>query len=227
MCTRRRKKKKDQDFGPGTTSDTEFNDAVSNARAANTRQQISPTNDSTSPEFETYEGDFDVKYLDRHNVHDGFVKLKLKNSISCYKVEGDCRDADGAATITEGYVTYSGEAWWVEETCSGTDKGLKVLTEGKFDFNTNSFTGTWKANSGVQGSYTAFKGKNVSKNFTPGGAVASNPQTLNQMLEEDIPMAVATVETPVFTATPVVQAVPESAYVTTSPALPNLSAPQY
>lgn len=210
----------------GHGNDTSFNEAVFKAREKQTMASSVYVTNNATPNFETYEGDFDVEYTDRGRVHSGFVKLQLKHTSPYYKIEGQCRDADGSATITEGFSTYSGDTWWVEETLSGNDKGLKVLTEGKFDFMSNTFSGTWRANNGVLGKYKSFTGKNVSKTFSPGGNMASNPQTLNEMLQEDIPMVVATVETPVVAAPPCVQAVPEiEPYVPASSAYPTASAP--
>lgn len=212
---------------PSPGSDSSFETAVGQARGKQTDQAIfnarlNNQNQTTAQDnamrFETYEGDFDVKYMDRGNVLTSFVKIQLKNNgDNGYKIEGECSDADGSSKITEGRVLYSGEAWWVEETFSGADKGMKVLTEGKFDLSKNEFSGTWRANTGIRGKYTEFRGKNISKNFRPQSAgttgMTSNPtpQTLEQMLEEDIPMVHAMVETPVVAAAPYVHAVPESA----------------
>ena len=64
----------------------------------------------------------------------------------------------------------------------------------------------------------------MSKTFSTDGAMASNPQTLDAMLEEDLPVIVAQIETPVAVAHPVVQAVPEAA-PTALPYVLNPSAP--
>lgn len=211
----------------GQKNETSFNEAVFKARQKQTEESSVYATNNATPNFETYEGDFDVEYSDRGRVHSGFVKLQMKHTSPYYKIEGQCSDADGSATITEGFSTYSGDTWWVEETFSGNDKGLKVLTEGNFDFTSNTFSGTWRANSGVLGQYKSFSGKNVSKTFSPGENVTSNPQTLHDMLQEDIPMAVASVETPVVAALPVVQAVPEiEPFVPASSAYPTPSAPR-
>lgn len=212
------KKRNPSSSSPG--SDGGFDEAVSKARQkiAGATNNVHAT--ASQPNFQTLEGDFDVKYMDRGNVQNGFTKIKLTNCASQYKIEGTCSDADGSATITEGFATYAGDAFWVEETFEGTDKGLKVLTEGQFNFANNAFSGTWRSNTGIRGNYTEFKGKNVSKTFSPGMASEASPQTLEQMLEEDIPLAVATVETPVATDAPVVvQAVPE-----VEPTAPTVSA---
>mmetsp|Transcript_16475 Transcript_16475/g.29885 ORF Transcript_16475/g.29885 Transcript_16475/m.29885 type:complete len:160 (-) Transcript_16475:238-717(-) len=136
-------------------------------------------------------------YNDRGTQMSGFVKVQLKNNdVDGYKIDGSTHDADGHSIITDGYVSYSGQAWWVDETFSGADRGLKVLTEGKFDFSTNTFRGTWRANTGIRGHYTEFRGKQLSKTFKP----LSDPQR-----QEDIPMAIAMVETPVVPTSGIVQ----------------------
>lgn len=181
--------------------------------------------------YETYGGDFDVTYYSERGTEISvFAKIQLRNIGEYgYHIDGNCSTADEGAIITEGFVTYSGDAWWVETFSNG----IKVLTEGKFDFLTNTFTGTWRKSTGVRSCYTEFKGKNMSITFRSGGAViASNPQTIGEMLVGDIPMAVATLETPVVTAAPVFQAVPESTLtvraeltVPTASAVPIHSAP--
>lgn len=226
LCMRKAKNN-----GGSTTpgSDTDFDSAVSKARGKQTDQavfnaRLNQMAEGLTPNFATYEGEFDIKYKDRGMQMSGFAKIQLKdNSQSGYKIEGDCNDADGNAKITEGFVAYSGDGWWLEETLTGTDKGLKVLTQGSFDFATNTFTGTWRANTGRSGPYTEFKGNKVSKNYSSlGTATTSNPQTLEQMLEVEIPMAVATVETPELVEAPVVHAAPEiEPYVPTVSAVPD------
>ena len=202
-------------------SDAGFDEAVSVARS---RPQVVNSAAITTPSFENYAGDFEVKYNDRGKVMSGCAKIRLKKSdtvCGTYAIEGECSDADGTAKIIDGSVAYSGEGWWVEETLSGTDRGLKVLTQGRFDFATNAFTGNWRANTGVMGNYTVFRGKNISKTFIS-ATMASNPQTLEQQLAEDIPTVVATVETqPGAPSAPTVQAVPAAA---TSVAIPIASA---
>ena len=76
-----------------------FEEAVSKAR---TQQNMAPASSmNESIRFETYAGDFDVKYSDRGKVHDGYVNMKLINAGSWYTIGGECSDADGSATITE------------------------------------------------------------------------------------------------------------------------------
>jgi len=218
------KKNGSQSSGAGAAgSDSGFDAAVASARQKLESANISEAyaTSGSSPAFQTFEGDFDVQYMDRGKQLSSFVKIKLMNTGGQYKIEGDCSDADGSAKITEGFASHSGDAWWVEQTFSGNDAGLKVLTEGRFDFEANEFRGKWRANTGVSGTYTSFKGKNCTKTFSPGGAAASAPQTLEQMLEVDIPMAHATYED-----APVVQAVPEvEQAIPTVSGIPAPSAP--
>jgi len=213
-------RKKSGNGNPG--SDATFNEAMIKAR-----EKHATNNDANdaSPNFETYKGDFEVKYQDRGSKLSGSAKIQLKNNnFGGYKIEGDCSDADGSAAINDGFVSFTGHGWWVEETFTGTDRGLKVLTQGKFDFENNSFTGKWKANTGGSGVYTEFKGKNVTRTFRTDAGV-SNPQTLQTMLESDIPMVVALAETPAIEATPVLaHAVPESGFVA-EPYVPNNPSP--
>ena len=147
------------------------------------------------PPFETFSGTFDMSYVDRGKQFCGHVVLELKNNErGGYSVTGTTSDADGTAVITEGLVTFEGDAWWVDEVLNGNDKGLKVLTTGKFDWSTNNFEGTWRASTGQSGRYTSFESTNVTKTFD------SAPVTA----------VVATPLNPTFTQTPIVTAVAES-----------------
>ena len=233
---------KSKDNGNGSsikTNNVQFDELVSKARQRLEQQTTSGvaaytvTSNSTN-NFETYQGDFDVQHLDRGNIENGSATIQMQRDSpgNRYKIEGECSDNDGRAQITQGFASYSGEAWWVEEVSPGqTDAGLKVLSEGKFNFDSNTFAGTWRSNTGVTGTYTSFKGKNVSKTFSPcsGGGGGGAQQTLQEMLEEDIPLAVATVETPEQIPTIVVNAVPEQECAPNNmpvvSAIPQASAP--
>ena len=166
-----------------------------------------------TPAFETYAGDFDVQYMDRGNKHSGKSKIQLTaNGEGMYNISGNCSDVDGSAKITEGFANHDGVAWWIEETMTGSDKGLRVLTEGEFNFDGNNFVGKWRSNTGINGTYVKFQSNNAQKAFisTVGGGESgeSGPPTLEEQLAQDL---VPTVETPVVAAAPVIvqAAVPE------------------
>lgn len=129
----------------------------------------SRSTDLDNPPFETYNGTFDMSYVDEGNQCRGHVTLELKRNESAgyFDISGTTSDADGTAYITEGFVTYEGDAWWVDEVRSGNDTGLKVLTTGKFDWSTNSFQGSWRANTGKCGCYSSFESTHVTKTFAP------------------------------------------------------------
>ena len=186
--------------------------------------------------LDRYEGEFDIAYNDRGTNHCGIIRLQLSNNhVDGFSVAGSSTDADGSATIIDGFVSYTGDnAWWLELTTSGIDRGMQVLSEGRFYLNEDSFAGTWRANTGFSGPYTYFKGNGVSRYFGSssmqtssypqyeplGEAMISHEspsntcnQTLQEMLEEDIPMAVPlAVATTAYTSVktiPIAQAVPE------------------
>jgi len=74
-----------------------------------------------------------------------------------YRISGKGSDVDGETIIEDGFVTYDGNAaWWRERTVTG-DFGLQVLSKGRFDFQTRSFSGVWKANTNISGSYISFR----------------------------------------------------------------------
>ena len=206
------------------TSIKSFEEAVTKAKGKQSDQatfnsRLNPAG-SPTPHFETYDAEFDVQYQDRSSILSSVVKIQLrKNGLdNGYQIEGEVKDADGRANIIEGNVLFSGEAWWIEETQGGADNGLKVLTEGKFDFTANTFAGTWRASTGIHGRYIEFKGKNISQSFSPQAeatTAAGNPQSLEQQLEIYIPVVDAKVESPVVQAAPVVQAMPETATMPT------------
>ena len=156
------------------------------------------------PSFETYSGNFDMSYVDRGKHFQGIVTLQLKNNgRGGYIVAGTTSDADGSAVILEGLVTYEGDAYWLDEVESGNDRGLKVLTTGKFDWSTNTFQGTWRASTGQTGRYTSFQCNHVTKTFP--SATSAVPITT--------PVATAVFATPsapTYIETPVVTAVTQS-----------------
>lgn len=143
--------------------------------------------------FESYGGDFDMIYVDRGRQLGGVVKLSLSNDDdgrNGYIISGNSNDADGRATIREGFATYSGEAWWVEETLAGPDSGLRTLTVGKFEFSSDEFAGTWVASTGVAGRYTYFKGRDVTKTVRSSNAPVA--AIVDRMAAEgNLPLAVA------------------------------------
>lgn len=176
-------------------SDEGFDEAVDLARA----KTNDATNVSAEPAFESYEGDFTMKYIDRNNVHNVTAKICLKSTgAGTYKIEGEANDADGTATITEGCASISGQAWWIEETIQEDFKmrrsTLKVLTEETFDFTNNTFLGTWRADNGIKGRYVNVVGRNVNKTYSTRGlgqveegmASATPTQTLQEMLQDDM-----------------------------------------
>lgn len=75
-----------------------------------------------------------------------------------YNLSGSFLDQDGFAIIKEGFVCYDGSnAYWYEfyewpsTSLRCNLKYLEVLNEGTFDFQSNSFQGTWQSNTGFQG----------------------------------------------------------------------------
>eukprot|EP01083_Nonionella_stella_P278576 947395_1 len=71
----------------------------------------------------------------------GYTKIKLLHEPTAtatggYSVSGICVDENGLATITDGYSSYAGDAWWIQEVLDEDEEchGLKVYNKGKFDF---------------------------------------------------------------------------------------------
>lgn len=145
-----------------------FEHALTEARKEKSSQN-SPTSCTSEDTMQTliyqsYGGDFYIKYDDCGKIRSGFVKIQLKNNgRNGYNISGMIVDADGCATITDGHTTYAGDTWWVQEV-QGKDEekcGLKVVTQGKFTFSSNTFSGDFVANSGTRGRYLKFEGKDV------------------------------------------------------------------
>lgn len=140
--------------------DEQFDEAVAEVRRNIVYASTSDTTSDTK--FRSYTANFRISYTDGGKSLTGTLNISLENDgYSGYKVSGTGGDADGKTTITDGVVNYDGHAWWLESTIDGRDKGLKVLSEGKFDFTNNNFTGTWKSNTKCDGEYTSFVGENV------------------------------------------------------------------
>lgn len=154
-------------------SEREFDVAISEAEAKTQRRQQKQQRQKTSPstssislstdekeitgaKFEFYDSDFLLTYTDENTktLSAGFARLTMNNTGNGFAISGMCADA-GSAQITDGFVAYSGEAWWV--THSDEDDGLRVLSTGTFNFGTNRFSGTWRDNRGNKGKYIRFE----------------------------------------------------------------------
>ncbi len=186
-------------------------DAVGQVTIVATGSRSTDLETGGNPPFETYSGTFDMSYVDQGNQCRGNVTLELKRNerTGYYDVSGTTSDADGTAYITEGFVTYGGDAWWVDEVRSGNDIGLKVLTTGKFDWSTNSFEGSWRANTGQSGLYSSFESTSVTKTFAP----VTTATLTNATPAATAPTMSAVVATPViesYSQPPIVTAVAES-----------------
>ena len=173
----------------------EFEKAVSDAKKRRTSNSArdSATAGAT-PSFETFSGDFDIDYRHGRKKVTRSLKIRLhKNGDEHgFNIEGDCTGSVWIATrITDGFVSFSGDTWWVEETKPGTGSGWKGVVEGKFAFASNTFTGTWRANNGLRGRYSKIKGGNVSTTSCPVQATALAPQALARTVNENIPVAIA------------------------------------
>ncbi len=174
----------------------------------------SRSTDLDTPPFQTYKGTFDMSYVDRGNHCRGNVTLELQqgrvNGRFGYRVLGTKSDVDGTAFITEGFVTYGGEAWWVDEVRSGNDTGLKVLMTGKFDWSTDSFEGTWRASTGISGRFSSFQSANVTKTFAPSITTTTVANTTPAATAPAMSAVVATPVNQSYSQTPIVTAVAES-----------------
>jgi len=180
------------DEGP----EEEFKECV---QKANKDAEISSSSATIEPDqiFSSYEGDFEVTYYDRGQELSGNMALKLVNNelLRGYNITGSNSDSDGPSYILDGFVHYSGHAWWVDEVESGEDKGLRVLNKGLFNFETNTFAGSWRGSSGESGIYLSCISTNATKLFGNTGDAGNAPQTLQGMLTTDIPTVYAAAET--------------------------------
>jgi hypothetical protein len=192
-CIYRAKKIKAEQGGFGSVvvnKDSEFDAAVSEARR-NIMYSSPSSNSSCDVIYETFGGTFDSRYSDRGKTLEAELRLHLTND-GCggYTIEGEGSDADGMTKVIDGYITYSGNAWWLEQTFSGQDTGLKVLSKGTFDFSNNTFSGTWRSSSKYQGNYVSFVGRDIKKTLAGG----SDVPVVQAEAEQDIPVAFATEE---------------------------------
>ena len=187
-CCYYRIKKASLERGVVVNKDSEFEAAVSEAR----RNAVYSTPSSGSSGdiiYQTYGGTFDSRYSDRGKTLAAEMKLHLTNDgTSGYTIKGEGSDADGTTRVTDGFITYGGSAWWLEETFSGQDAGLKILSKGTFDFTTNTFSGTWRSSSKYQGNYVSFVGRNITK--TLAGREDDIP-VVQAEAEQNTPMAFA------------------------------------
>ena len=200
-CYYRAKKSSMEQTVVAVNGDSEFDSAVAEAKR-NIAYSTPSSTSSCDVVYQTYSGTFDSSYSDRGKTFTAELKLRLVNDGSSgYTIEGEGSDVDGFTKVTDGFVTYGGNAWWLETTYSGQDSGLKVLTQGAFDFSINSFTGTWRSSSKYQGNYLSFVGRNVTK--TLAGQGQDDIPVVQAESEQDIPVAFATMEPETASAPPV------------------------
>eukprot|EP01083_Nonionella_stella_P112497 331015_1 len=193
---------KENKISGNSCNERSFDRAMSKARKemnafqnSNATASMAPDSPSLANTFESYDGDFYIKYEDCGKVRSGFMKIQLKKSgaNNGYGITGMCADADGYATITDGHVSCSGSAWWMQEALGEGEErsGLRVFSQGKFDFAASNFSGRWISNSGNQGSYSKFEGMNV------------NSTTVASRM--DISVAVVAIAVPEQTTIPLAQ----------------------
>jgi len=126
--------------------------------------------------FEFYDSDFLLTYKDENTQASsaGFARLTLKNNGTGYSISGMFADAS-SAQIHDGFVAYSGDAWWV--THSNEDDGLRVLSTGQFNFGTNRFAGLWRDNHGKHGEYIRFESTRAFISSSKETSMTTNPLT--------------------------------------------------
>jgi len=168
----------------------DFEVAISEAEAKTQRRQQeqkpSPQTSSVDaspgdlkiPEakFEFYDSDFLLTYIDENTkaLSAGFARLTMTNNGTGYTISGMFADAS-SAQIHDGFVAYSGDAWWV--TYSNDDDKLRVLSTGTFNFGTNRFHGMWRDNRGNRGKYIKFESTRAFISSSKETPVTTNPLT--------------------------------------------------
>lgn len=152
--------------------ESEFEAAISSARrrVEESARCCGEGGDRPAASFETLEGDFDLRYTDTSSE----LRMRLRrNDDWLYEIEGGGSDANRSIIkIEEGLASRSGLAYWVEEkdeteSTYGFHLGQKVLTEGRFDFESDEFSGTWRTDAGVTGTYASVRGSGVTKTYLP------------------------------------------------------------
>ena len=135
----------------------DFESRVQNARS-DYEGYFASKGSGTEGEGVPQSGTYIATFVDRGKTSDGKVTLTFKESDDGkgYMITGTSNDDDGDAVIDEGYVSFDGmKAWWKDRCVTG-DVGMVVLTEGSFNFKTNTFMGKWISSSGAEGHFTRF-----------------------------------------------------------------------
>ena len=136
----------------------DFESRVQNVRFGYELYCAAKGSSGTESEGVPQSGTYIATFVDGGKTSDGEVTLTFKESDDGkgYMITGTSNDDDGDAVIDEGYVSFDGmKAWWKDRCVTG-DVGMVVLTEGSFNFKTNTFMGKWISSSGAEGHFTRF-----------------------------------------------------------------------
>jgi hypothetical protein len=104
------------------------------------------------------DGVYDVSYADGEPQH--IARLAFSDNGEGYNISGEIEDSEGLSKIIQDFVTYDGKAYWKDgKNIKSRFGGLNVsiISEGNFDFEKNTFSGTWQSSTGSSGAYTHFK----------------------------------------------------------------------
>lgn len=104
------------------------------------------------------DGVYDVSYADGEPQH--IARLAFSDNGEGYNISGEIEDSEGLSKIVQDFVTYDGKAYWKDgKNVKSRFGGMNVsfISQGNFDFEKNTFSGTWQSSTGSSGSYTHFK----------------------------------------------------------------------
>ena len=119
------------------------------------------------------DGEYKVSVLDNDDDNNGaenerprasFAILSFVDNGKGYTIHGEIQDTDGflsKSIIDNGLASYDGIAYWEDKSTTrssfGIDIEINMISQGRFDFEKNTFSGIWESSIRDSGRYTSFE----------------------------------------------------------------------
>lgn len=148
LCAAAVEKEKKESFfkAVGKRKQNVIDSGKTNSNANNQSRRIIPKMES-----------YDVGYLESGKCYRMVITINFGSTknLGCRSITGHGNDNDGTFTIEHGLVCeQTGLAYWVQQS---KKTSICALVSGKFNFETGTFVGAWRADNNITGSFTSFQ----------------------------------------------------------------------